>query len=40
MYDVRLDSGMNQFDGMRVLLIYKPSSMSELRQKLATTSIA
>jgi len=40
MYDVRLDSGMNQFDGMRGSLMYEASSMSEPKQKLATMSIA
>jgi len=39
MYDVRLDSGMNQFNGIRALLMYEASSMSEAKQKLATTSI-
>jgi len=39
MYDVRLDSGMNQLDGMRTLLMYNRSSMSEPKQKLGTTSI-
>jgi len=39
MYDVRLDSGMNQFDGMRASPMYKASSMSEAKQKLATMSI-
>jgi len=39
MYDVRLDSGMNQFDGMPASLVYEVSSMSEPKQKLATTSI-
>jgi len=29
MYDVRLDSGMNQFDGMRASLMYEASSISE-----------
>jgi len=40
MYDVRLASGMNQFDGMRASLMYEVSSMSEPKQKLDTTSIA
>jgi len=40
MYDVRLDSGINQFDRMRGSLMYAPSSMSEPEQTLATTSIA
>jgi len=40
MYDVGLDSGMKQFDGMRTLLMYEVSSMSEPKEKLATTSIA
>jgi len=40
MYDVRLDSGMNQFDGMWVSLMYEALSMSEPKQKLATMSIA
>jgi len=39
MYHVHLDSGMNQFDGMRASLMYEASSMSEPKQKLATTSI-
>jgi len=39
MYDVRLNTGMNQFDGMWALLMYETSSMSEPKQKLATTSI-
>ena len=38
-YDVRLDSGMNQFEGMPVSLRYEASSMSESKQKPATTSI-
>jgi len=40
MYDVRLDSGMNQFDGMQASLMYEALSMSEPKRKLATTSIA
>jgi len=40
MYDVRLDSRVNQFDGMQASLMYVASSMSEPKQKLATTSIA
>jgi len=40
MYDVCLDSDMNQFDGMRASLMYVASSMSEPTQKLATMSIA
>jgi len=40
MYDVCLDSCMNQFNGMQVLLMYEASSMSKPKQKLATTSIA
>jgi len=40
MYDVCLDSGMNQFDRMRASLMYEASSMSESKQKLATMSIA
>jgi len=40
MYDVRLDSGMNQFDGMRASLMYEASLMSEPKQKLVKTSIA
>jgi len=39
MYDVRLDSGMSQFDRMRISLIYQASSMSDPKQKLATTSM-
>jgi len=40
MYDVRLDPGMNQFDGMLASVRYEASSMSDPKQKLATTSIA
>jgi len=40
MYDVRLDTGMNQLDGIRASLMYEASSLSEPKQKLATTSIA
>jgi len=40
MYDVHIDSGMNQFDRMRASLMYEASSMFEPKQKLATTSIA
>jgi len=40
MYDVRLDSGINQFDRMRASLMYEVLSMSEPKRKLATTSIA
>jgi len=40
MYDVRLDSGMNQFDGMRAMVVYEASSMSVPKPKLATMSIA
>jgi len=40
MYDVGLDSGRNQVDGMRASLMYETSSMSEPKQKLARTSIA
>jgi len=40
MYDVRLDSGMNQFDGMRASLMYEASSISKPKQKLATMGIA
>jgi len=40
MYDVRLDSGMNQYDRMRASLMYEPLSMSEPKQKLASTSNA
>jgi len=39
MYDVRLDSGVNQFDGMRASLMHEVLSMSEPKQKLAITSI-
>jgi len=39
MYDVRQDSCMNQFERMRGSLMYEASSMSEHKQKLATTSI-
>jgi len=40
MYDVWLDSGMNQFNGRRASLMYEASSMSEPKQNLATMSIA
>jgi len=40
MYDVRLDSSMNQLDGMRASLMYEASSMSEPKEKLSTRSIA
>jgi len=39
MYD-GLDSGMNQFDGTRASLMYEASSMSESKQKVATTCLA
>jgi len=40
MYDVRLDSDMNQFDGIWASLMYEASWMSEPKPKPATTSIA
>jgi len=40
MYDVRLDSDMNQFDRMQASLMYEALSMSEPQHKLATMSIA
>jgi len=39
MYDVLLDSGMIQFDRKRASRMYKASSMSEPKSKLAITSI-